>query len=203
MQGADVTTVDVSPEMVRTAVELGERYGVKLHGVVSSGEELNVTQESFDIVYIANTIHHVADRPALFEQIRRALRPGGKFYSIDPLAYNPAINVYRVMATKVRTPDETPLKFCDLRLARKYFANVHHREFWICTLALFFKYFLIDRVHPNEDRYWKRIYKETSETLRWWMPLLWMDALLTRTPLVRWLSWNIVMWGEKHKNEEH
>jgi hypothetical protein len=29
------------------------------------------------------------------------------------------------------------------------------------------------------------------------MPLLTLDTILTRVPLVRWLAWNIVMWGEK------
>ncbi len=197
LQGAEVTTTDLSPEMVRTAVELGERYGVKLHGHVSSGEELDVPPESFDIVYIANTIHHVHDRAALFEQIRRALKPGGRFFSIDPIHYNPAINVYRAMATKVRTPDETPLKLSDVALARKYFPNVRHAQFWILTLALFMKYYLVDRVHPNADRYWKRIYTETPGSLWWWMPLKWIDSVLTKIPGVKWLAWNVVLWGNK------
>ena len=197
LQGAQVTTVDLSPEMVRTAVRLGEKYGVTLTGVVSSGEDLNVDPETFDIVYIANTIHHVQDRQALFEQIRRCLKPGGRFFSIDPIAYNPVINIYRAMATKVRTPDEAPLKIADLKMAKQFFVNVHHEEFWITTLALFLKYYLIDRIHPNADRYWKRIYTETPATLRWWMPLRAIDSFLTRLPGVRWLSWNIVMWGEK------
>jgi hypothetical protein len=29
------------------------------------------------------------------------------------------------------------------------------------------------------------------------MPLRALDRLLTRIAVVRWLSWNIVMWGEK------
>ena len=199
LQGADVTTTDVSPEMVKTAVELGKRYGVTLQGIVSSGEELNVEAGTYDLVYIANTIHHVEERATLFAQIQRALKPGGRFFSIDPIAYNPAINVYRGMATKVRTPDEAPLKVGDLKMVKKYFVNVQFRAFWITTLAIFLKYYLIDRVHPNEDRYWKRIYKETPETLGWWTPLRALDEFLTRIPGLRWLSWNIVMWGEKAK----
>jgi 2-polyprenyl-3-methyl-5-hydroxy-6-metoxy-1,4-benzoquinol methylase len=197
LQGASVTATDISPEMVNTAVDLGKTYGVELEGIVSSGEDLNVPPETYDIVYVANTIHHVADRAALFEQIRGALKHGGRFFSIDPVAYNPAIQVYRAMATQVRTPDESPLRVADLRLVKKYFANVQHREFWFLTLALFFKYYLIDRVHPNQDRYWKRILRETPETIRWWKPLRACDSFLTRLPILRWLCWNIVIWGEK------
>jgi ubiquinone/menaquinone biosynthesis C-methylase UbiE len=197
VQGADVTTVDISPQMVEKALKLGARFGVKLQGLVSGGEALNLPEAAYDIIYIANTIHHVQDRASLFAQMRRALKPGGRFFSYDPLAYNPAINVYRRMASEVRTPDESPLTTADLALAKKYFRNVKHREFWVSSLLLFVKYYLKDRVNPNADRYWKRILRETPQTLRWWMPLRTLDTFLARIPLMRWLAWNMVMWGEK------
>ena len=197
LQGAEVTTTDISPQMVELALKLGEMYGVKLQGAVSIGEDLAVPKNSYDFVYLANVIHHVHDRASLFQQVRQALKPGGRFFSIDPIAYNPAINIYRRMATEVRTEDESPLRRADLALARRYFVDVDHREFWIASLALFVKYLLIDRVHPNSDRYWKRILKETDETLGWWKPLRALDSALTRIPGLRWWSWNTVMWGTK------
>jgi SAM-dependent methyltransferase len=193
LQGAKVTFLDISPGMVDTALRLGRLHGVELEGVVSPVEEFSFPDRGFDIVYTANTIHHVVDRA----RMHRALKPGGRFFSWDPVMYNPVINVYRRMATGNRTPDETPLGIADLRLARQYFANVQHREYWIAALALFLKYYLFDRVHPNEDRYWKRILKETDQTLRWWKPLRATDDLLTRVPGIRWLAWNMVMWGDK------
>jgi ubiquinone/menaquinone biosynthesis C-methylase UbiE len=197
LQGARVTTVDISPVMVATALELGRKYGVELEGRVSGAESLQVPSAEFDIIYIANTIHHVQDRAELFAEMNRVLKPGGRFFSYDPLAYNPAINVYRRMATTVRTSDESPLTTGDIQLARKYFRNVRHREFWISALALFVKYYLKDRVHPNQDRYWKRILLETPETLWWWAPLRLLDQVLTRLPVVHWWAWNVVMWGQK------
>lgn len=198
LQGAQVTAVDISPVMVQTVLKLGQRYGVELQGVVSSAENLNLAEAAYDIVYLANTIHHVQDRDKLFRQISRALRPGGMFISYDPLAYNPVINIYRRMATSVRTQDESPLTVADLKLAQKYFEQVGHREFWISTLLLFLKYYLIDRVHPNQDRYWKRILREKPGSLGWWMPLRALDQILSRVPLVRWLAWNVVLWGQKN-----
>ena len=197
LQGAQVTAIDVSPVMVQTILKLGQRYGVQLEGIVSSAEELNVPEAAYDVVYVVNTIHHVRDRRCLFRQIRRALKPDGIFISYDPLAYNPLINVYRRMATHVRTPDESPLTVADLKLARQYFSHVQHREFWISALLLFVKYFVIDRVHPNQDRYWKRILRETPESLRWWMPLRALDRILCRVSLLRWMAWNTVVWGTK------
>ncbi len=195
--GAEVTTSDLSPGMVGTAVKLGELHGVKLNGIVSAGENLGVPENHFDFVYVANTLHHVTDKARLFAGIHRALKPGGRFFSWDPLAYNPVINIYRRLATKVRTEDETPLTFADVRLAREHFTEVEHREFWITTLLLFCKYFIVDRIHPNQKRYWKLIYEETPRRLWWWKPLRWLDTLLTRIPLVRRLAWNMVMTGRK------
>ena len=197
LQGAQVTCTDLSPGMVATAKRLAEQNGVSIEGVVCPAERLQLPSSAFDIAYVANTIHHVSDKAALLEEVRRVLKPGGIFVSIDPLTYNPVIKVYRRMATAVRTPDEFPLSLQDVRLAKKYFTNVGHREFWILSLALFLKYYLVDRIHPNQDRYWKRIFTETDRSLVWWKPLRWLDAGLTRVPLVRRLAWNIVIWGHK------
>ena len=195
--GAEVTTSDLSPGMVDLAIKLGELHGVKLQGIVAAGENLGVPENHYDIVYTANTVHHVTDKAQFFGQIQRALKPGGRFFTWDPLAYNPLINIYRRMATKVRTEDEFPLTFADVELARKFFTDVEHREFWILSLSLFCKYFLIDRIHPNQKRYWKLIYEETPRRLWWWTPLNMLDDVLTRIPLVRRLAWNMVMTGRK------
>jgi SAM-dependent methyltransferase len=202
LQGAHVTTTDLSPGMVAAALRLGELHGVQLRGIVTPAETLNTPDNEFDLVYVANTLHHVADRRALFERIHRTLKPGGRFFSWDPLAYNPVIEVYRRIATQVRSEDETPLTARDVGLAREFFPDVQHREFWITALALFLKYYLVDRVHPNSDRYWKRIFHETDATLGWWNPLRRADELLTRVPGVRWLAWNMVLWGSKVRQAE-
>jgi SAM-dependent methyltransferase len=197
LQGANVTMVDLSPEMVACGQRLAARFGVHVEGIVAAAEDLRAGRDRFDIVYAANILHHVTDRDAFFASMRDALVVGGKFFSCDPLRYNPAINVYRRIATGVRTSDERPLGFEDLDVARRHFATVRHREFWIAALALFGKYYLVDHVDPNSDRYWKRIFRETPRTLRWWTPLCGLDQVLTRLPLVQRLAWNMVMWGQK------
>lgn len=197
LQGAEVTATDLSPAMLETAQRLAALHQVNIECVQSPAEHLKVPEGAFDFVYAANVLHHVAHKRAMLQSMSRALKPGGRFFSIDPLAYNPVINVYRNMASDVRTRDEAPLRFSDTKLAGEFFTNVEHREFWVATLALFLKYYLMDRVHPNEDRYWKRIYRETPQSLWWWRPLAAADRVLTRLPLARRMAWNMVMWGEK------
>jgi SAM-dependent methyltransferase len=197
MRGANVTAMDVSEGMVNATCALGKAWGVEVQGRVSPGETLAAESDAYDIVYTANTIHHIHDRNSFMAEIRRVLKRGGVFYSFDPVAYNPAINIYRRMATEVRTPDEAPLRSADIALVRSYFPDVQARFFWITSLALFMKYYLVDRVHPNADRYWKRIFQETPQSIRWWLPLQKLDGILTRTPLIKYLAWNVVLWGSK------
>jgi 2-polyprenyl-3-methyl-5-hydroxy-6-metoxy-1,4-benzoquinol methylase len=197
IRGADVTYTDLSPGMAEFAAKLAAHHGVTIRTAVCAAEAVDTLGGGFDFVYIANTIHHVHDRPALLRAMHAALKPGGKFFSWDPIAYNPVINVYRRMATGVRTEDESPLTFKDLEMVRNIFTDVGHREFWVASLSLFLKYYLIDRVHPNQDRYWKRILRETPGSLWWWWPMRGADAVLTRIPLARRLAWNMVMWGTK------
>jgi len=198
LQGADVTALDISPRSIEFQHKLAERYGVTINAVIDTAESFSNSLNNFDIIYMANLVHHVVDRDKLFERVRDALIPGGQFVSWDPLVYNPILNVYRTMATRVRTVDEVPLSFRDIKTARKYFPNVQHREFWIFSLALFLKYYFLDNIHPNKDRYWKRILRESEDQLWWFKPLQSIDSILTRVPQLKKFSWNIVMWGSNH-----
>jgi SAM-dependent methyltransferase len=196
-QGARVTLVDLSPAMVDFARALAAHWGVTIEARIGSAEELDVGLERFDYVYAANLLHHVSDKRATLCGIQAALVRGGCFFCIDPLRYNPVINIYRRMASHVRTEDERPLGYEDLALARELFDDVGHREFWLFSLALFLKYYLWDGIHPNAERYWKRIFTHSSASLWWWQPLRCADAWATRLPGIRRLAWTIVVWGRK------
>ena len=198
LRGARVTATDISPEMCARCREAGRARGVEIETVVTPVERLEVEEGAFDVAYGANLLHHVADLDATLRSVRRALKPGGRCFFWDPLAYNPVINVYRSMATEVRTDDEHPLTFGVLRDFRRHFVNVRHRQFWLTTLLLFLKYFLVDRVHPNASRYWKRILQEDPRRIGWWFrPLQAIDAALLRLPVLRRLAWNTVIWAER------
>jgi len=149
------------------------------------------------VVYGANVLHHSDLRAALAE-VRRVLKPGGRACFWDPRAGNPAIDVYRRMANKVRTPDEHPLTRQDLAVVRSTFGRVETRSYWFLTLLLFVKFYLVNRVHPNTDRYWKKIIRE-SDRHRWlYRPLAFMDRILLAViPPLRRLCWNVVVCARK------
>jgi SAM-dependent methyltransferase len=198
LKGALVTANDFSPGMLERCAALAEKHGVHIDTLLGPAENFDFGEAKYDVVYGANVLHHSGDLRALLLAVRRALVPKGRFFFYEPLAYNPAINLYRRMATKMRTEDEQPLRFGQLRIFRELFVKVHHREFWLLSLLLFFKYYLIDRVHPNQDRYWKRIFRENPDKIGWWfIPLIKIDAMLLRIPPFNYLAWNTVIWGRK------
>jgi SAM-dependent methyltransferase len=197
LRGADVTSMDISSEMVDLTQRLAQFHGVRVRGIVGTADRMELDTEPFDFVYAANLIHHLPNHRAFFAGAAKLLKIGGVFFSWDPLAYNPIIKTYRRMATEVRSEDERPLTFRDIQAVESYFSEVHHREFWILTLSIFLKYYFIDRVHPNQDRYWKRIFRESPRSLWWWYPALLTDSVLTRLPLVKRLAWNTVIVAKK------
>lgn len=193
MQGAQVTATDLSPGMLQKGEELAAAHQVRIETVLSAAEDLAETGRQFDIIYAANLLHHLEDKEKFLKSIQRLLKPGGQFCSWDPIRYNPLIYVYRRLATRVRTPDENPLGIQDLKLIQSHLPGAQPKFFWISTLTLFLKYFLVDRIHPNANRYWKKIYTESPDSLWWWKPLKALDGVLSSIPFVGWLAWNMVI----------
>jgi 2-polyprenyl-3-methyl-5-hydroxy-6-metoxy-1,4-benzoquinol methylase len=198
LKGAQVTAVDISPVMLSRCIALGEKYGVNISTILDSETQFEYGENKYDIVYGANVLHHIGDIHSVLKGVKRSLVPGGQFFFYDPLAYNPAINIYRRLATNVRTKDERPLRFSHLKHFRELFTEVNYRVFWLTTLLLFIKYYAIDHIHPNAERYWKRILKEDPNRIGWWFnPLQRIDSIMLRVPLFQFFAWNIVIWGRK------
>jgi SAM-dependent methyltransferase len=191
--GARVTAVDVSEGMLETARRLAGFHGVEIETRRVTDANIPADANEFDFVYGNGVLHHVALDHAIPE-LARVLKPTGLGCFIEPLPYNPAINVYRHIAKEVRTDDEKPLSFADIRRFERSFDRVEHREFWLTTLAVFFKFFLWDRVSPNRERYWKKIYTDAASLEGLFKPLNSFDRTLLRMlpPLGR-LCWNTVI----------
>jgi len=197
--GARVTATDISPEMLKVAVKLATENGVSIDTVLTGAEDLSVFPDaSFDIVYAANLLHHVKIYNCISE-VKRVLKPGGIGLFWDPIHYNPIINIYRKLASNVRTEDEHPLRVGDLNNIREIFSNkVTFRFFWFTGLAVFLKYYLVDRLDPNKVRYWKKVVDDSvvlDKFLSWSHKF---DQLLFKLcPPLKFLSWNIAIKVEK------
>jgi ubiquinone/menaquinone biosynthesis C-methylase UbiE len=198
IKGAEVTACDISEGMLEVASKLAEKRKVKINTLQAYSDNLvNIKNEYFDIVYAGNLLHHV-DIEKTIKEVFRVLKWGGRFVSWDPLAHNPLINIYRKIATEVRTEDEHPLSMKDLKIFKKYFKKVCYETTWFLTLWIFLKFYLIERVNPNKERYWKKIISEHKRLEKTYLFLEKLDKKILRIfPFLKRYCWNIVVMCEK------
>ncbi len=132
--------------------------------------------------------------------MKACLKPGGKLVTWDPLCHNPVINVYRKMASQVRTEDEHPLSVRDIKTFQKHFVDVKTGFFWFTTLWIFLRFYLIERVHPNQDRYWKKIIREHQRLAPIHQRYERVDRfLLSALPFLKRYCWNMAVCATKDR----
>ncbi|MDB9528817.1 class I SAM-dependent methyltransferase [Oscillatoria sp. CS-180] len=195
-RGANCVASDISPGMVETALKLANRYGVKIDGKVINAMDIDFPENSFDIVYAANILHHVDPKRTL-QEIHRVLVPGGIVCFWEPLRHNPIINIYRQMAKDVRTEDEMPLDIGIIKFVKKVYAEAEFDTFWLASLWIFLQFYLIERVNPNEERYWKKIIYEEARLRQLYFRLETVDRALKKIPLMKRMAWNIAVVATK------
>jgi SAM-dependent methyltransferase len=199
LKGAKVTALDLSAGMLKLTSKLGKINNIKLKTHLASAENFNMpANKKFDIIYAGNCLHHSNINQTL-NKIIIHLKKGGIFVSWDPLQYNPIINIYRKIATKVRTVDEHPLTYKDIQLIKSKFKQVTTKYFWFFTLIIFALMFLFQRKNPNKERYWKTIIYESNKWKFLYYPLELLDSFfLFLLPPLRLLCWNVVILGKKN-----
>ena len=110
-KGFDVTGIDVSPRAAELAGELATEKGVACRFVVADLIcDVVEFEEAFDFAYDWEVLHHIfpEDRPAYLDNVRRMLRPEGRYLSVCFSEEDPAFGgqgKYR------KTPIDTTLYF--------------------------------------------------------------------------------------------
>lgn len=106
--GADITAVELSPELVERARAQNPAPNVKY--LVMNVEELAFPENSFDCVYGSSVLHHL-NLPKALPEMLRVLKPGGNFVFTEPNMLNPQImlqkNIPALKAFMGDSPDET------------------------------------------------------------------------------------------------
>jgi ubiquinone/menaquinone biosynthesis C-methylase UbiE len=81
----NVTGVDASPEMIDRARKKARKKGVEVDFQTAAAESLPFQDAAFDVVLSTVMLHHLPDgaRAKCISEIRRILKPGGRFLAID------------------------------------------------------------------------------------------------------------------------
>jgi arsenite methyltransferase len=85
-----VTGIDMTPEMLSKArAAAGEMRATNVTFVAGEAESLPFEDESFDVVISNGVIDLIPDKDAVFSEIHRVLRPGGRIQIADVTIQNP------------------------------------------------------------------------------------------------------------------
>ncbi|HPH97465.1 MAG TPA: class I SAM-dependent methyltransferase [Anaerolineaceae bacterium] len=204
VKGAEVTAVDVSRDMLTEVSLLAESYKTRVRTHRASIDHLHFPKgEKFDVIYAGNVFHHVNISTAL-DEIISLMTDESILVCWEPVAYNPIINIYRKIATHVRSDDEHPLTLSDIDQFRQYFSSVEVEWFWLTTLVIFILMFFWQRRNPNNERFWKAVVVEGEKWAWLYKPLAAIDHwLISVFPFLGPLCWNVVIIAKQPKEKNN
>lgn len=76
--GCRVVGIDPSPVSIRTARRHASS-DLKIEYVVAAGEQLPLSDQSFDVAYCCDVLEHVSDLDLVIQETARILKPGGLY----------------------------------------------------------------------------------------------------------------------------
>lgn len=83
--GGTIVGVDVEPAMIEQAQRRADKDQSGVHFEIASIEQIPYADETFDLAFSTLMYHHLTDaqRDAGFYEVRRVLKPGGRFILVD------------------------------------------------------------------------------------------------------------------------
>ena len=169
--------IDISDVSIQNASTEAKQLGLaeRTCFMQADCESTGLPDNSFDVIICSGMLHHL-DLSFAFPELRRVLKPGGVILAVEALDYNPLIKLYRNLTPSMRTEWEKAhiLSLKDVKFASRFFEIGSIRYFHILSpLAVF-----AARI-PGFSKLALPLFN-------------WIDSWLTRTPLVRLMSWQFI-----------
>ena len=120
--------IDISEGMLQKARNTADRLGIKnAEFICSSLEKVNLADSIADLVISNCTINHASDKQAVWNEVFRILRRGGRFVVSDIYSVNPVPEEYRndpVAVSECWAGSVTRNEYID-QLRKAGFSSVH------------------------------------------------------------------------------
>lgn len=184
-KGARVTGIDISPQAITGLNEAIQRenLGERADAFVMDAMDPDFPDETFDLICCTGVLHHLDTKRAA-ESWSRILKPTGRVVMLEPMAWNPAVALFRLLTPSMRTPDEHPLTPRDFSLLKRSFQSVKtHAYVMTSVLALGW---LVVPDFWNIRRRTANVLGRADKALLWLVPALkyfcWTAVIELRAP---------------------
>ncbi len=77
---AKVYAVDIDADLLKIAAKDAPP---NLATVLAAPDDPKLPPQSVDLIFICDVLHHIDNRPAYYEKLKQALKPGGRIVNID------------------------------------------------------------------------------------------------------------------------
>jgi 2-polyprenyl-3-methyl-5-hydroxy-6-metoxy-1,4-benzoquinol methylase len=109
LQGVTVVGLDVDSRFIKVARHIGKlvraAWNVPLDIDLRRLNLLDMPDdESFDLIYMKEVLHHLEPRELVIPKIARLLRPGGQLIVLEPNALNPLVQIEMMMRRQYVLP---------------------------------------------------------------------------------------------------
>jgi SAM-dependent methyltransferase len=162
-QGLLVVGTDLSYRQLERARQRLQEFApdAKVFFVQTNAEELPFASDSFRVIHGKAILHHL-DLDLAAQEIKRLLRQNGCATFAEPMAYHPLFWLARQLTPQLRTKDEHPLTFKELRHFGTHFSRAELEEYFLLApLAYLF------RVLPGGETLFRRCHALLQRIDRW------------------------------------
>ncbi|HYG80839.1 MAG TPA: methyltransferase domain-containing protein [Pyrinomonadaceae bacterium] len=162
-RGAQVYGMDISHDILKLAEQRLRLNGVTsgVHLFVASAHDVALADESIDVVFGMNILHHLK-LPLVAREVHRVLHKGGRAIFEEPVRNSKFVGFVRNLIP-YRSPDvspfERPLTDAELREFASGFSEYSHRAFKL-------PYINLANVLPGAGRLGKPLYRLDGKLLR-------------------------------------
>lgn len=182
-RGCVYTGVDISEECI--SANTSDCAEMKLNALFLCDDANTLSSlngHEYDLIIISGTLHHLELEKAVPTLARLAAKDG-RVIMWEPMGTNPVLILFRLLTPSLRTADEHPLNFSDLKAIQSYFP---HCKFQFHTLTAL----LTIPIAMSPSRRLQRIARAISLNLGM------LDEKLGKIPIIRRLHWIVIVSAE-------
>jgi ubiquinone/menaquinone biosynthesis C-methylase UbiE len=130
-----VVLSDFSEGMLASARERLGEISSKFSYKVLDIQDIPFPDNSFDVIIASHMLYHVPDLDKAMEEVKRVLKPGGRFYSTTN-GDNSLVELQQLTIQKIPRDTFVPQKYLDIfgfvsgeKLITRYFSNIKLEKF--------------------------------------------------------------------------